>query len=275
MAALAANPAISSNPPSIIISHTKSKNPLPRFILPITFNPHRFTTTALRRPLQISNVLSNSNSKPTTPTETFLSRFAPEQPRKGSDVLVEALEREGVKHVFAYPGGATMEIHQSLTRCPTIRNVLPRNEQGGIFAAEGYARASGLPGVCIATSGPGATNLVSGLSDAMLDSIPIDIPRIVKEAFFLARSGRPGPVLIDVPKDLQQQLVVPNWDQLMRLPGYMARLPKEPEAAYLEQVVRHVSESKKPVLYVGGGCLNSSEELRRFVELTAFRSRVL
>ena len=244
----------------------------------------------------------------TVPVDTFVSRFAPDEPRKGSDVLVEALEREGVKHVFAYPGGASMEIHQALTRSNIIKNVLPRHEQGGVFAAEGYARASGRPGVCIATSGPGATNLVSGLADALLDSIPIvaitgqvprrmigtdafqetpivevtrsitkhnylvldveDIPYIVREAFFLATSGRPGPVLIDIPKDIQQQLVVPNWDKPLQLPGYSFRLPKSPEESHLEQILRLISDSKKPVLYVGGGCMNSSEELRRFVDLT-------
>lgn len=201
-----------------------------------------------------------------------------------------------------------MEIHQALTRSKIIRNVLPRHEQGGVFAAEGYARASGLPGVCIATSGPGATNLVSGLADALLDSVPIvaitgqvprrmigtdafqetpivevtrsitkhnylvmnveDIPRIVREAFYLARTGRPGPVLIDVPKDIQQQMVVPDWDQPMSLAGYASRLPRPPNELYLEQVLRLIGESKKPVMYVGGGCLNSSKELRRFVELT-------
>lgn len=201
-----------------------------------------------------------------------------------------------------------MEIHQALTRSTQIRNVLPRHEQGGVFAAEGYARATGRVGVCIATSGPGATNLVSGLADALLDSVPIvaitgqvprrmigtdafqetpivevtrsitkhnylvldveDIPRIVKEAFFLANSGRPGPVLIDVPKDIQQQLVVPDWDKPIKLPGYVSRLPKLPNEASLDQIVRLVSEAKNPVLYVGGGCLNSSEELREFVRLT-------
>jgi acetolactate synthase-1/2/3 large subunit len=95
-----------------------------------------------------------------------------------------------------------------------------------------------------------------------------DIPRIVNEAFFLATSGRPGPVLIDIPKDIQQQISVPNWDQPIRLTGYMARLPKAPQKAHLEQIVRLIMESKKPVLYAGGGSLNSSEELRRFVELT-------
>ncbi|PWA40181.1 acetolactate synthase 1 [Artemisia annua] len=236
------------------------------------------------------------------------SKLLHDQPRKGSDVLVEALEREGVTDVFAYPGGASMEIHQALTRSHTIRNVLPRHEQGGVFAAEGYARASGKPGVCIATSGPGATNLVSGLADALLDSIPLvaitgqvprrmigtdafqetpivevtrsitkhnylvldveDIPRVVREAFYLARTGRPGPVLIDVPKDIQQQLVVPKWDEPMRLPGYLSRMPKMPNEDHLHQIVRLVSEAKKPVLYAGGGCMDASEELRRFVELT-------
>ncbi|KAK4365899.1 hypothetical protein RND71_013779 [Anisodus tanguticus] len=182
------------------------------------------------------------------------------------------------------------------------------NEQSGIFAAEGYARATGFPGVCMAASGPGATNLVSGPADAMLDSIPLvaitgqvprrmigtdafqeipvievtrsitkhnylimhvrDIPRIVQEAFFLARSGRPGPVLIDIPKDVQQQMVIPNWDQPMKLSGYMSILPEPPNKMLLKQIVRLISESKKPVLYVGGGCLQSSEELRSFVELT-------
>ncbi|KAF5739345.1 Chlorsulfuron/imidazolinone resistant 1 [Tripterygium wilfordii] len=234
--------------------------------------------------------------------------FACDEPRKGADILVEALERQGVTSVFAYPGGASMEIHQALTRSNIIKNVLPRHEQGGIFAAEGYARSSGLPGVCIATSGPGATNLVSGLADALLDSVPIvaitgqvprrmigtdafqetpivevtrsitkhnylvldvdDIPRVVNEAFFVATSGRPGPVLIDIPKDIQQQLACPNWNQPIKLNGYVSRLPKTPDEAHLEQIVRLISEAKKPVLYVGGGCLNSADELRQFVELT-------
>ncbi|KAK6127751.1 hypothetical protein DH2020_038460 [Rehmannia glutinosa] len=296
--------AISKNPSL----RSKSKL-LSRFTLPFPQTPQNPTAAFIshRRPLQISNVLSSPN-KQIDQEETFVSRFAPDEPRKGCDVLVEALEREGVTDVFAYPGGASMEIHQALTRSNIIRNVLPRHEQGGVFAAEGYARASGVPGVCIATSGPGATNLVSGLADALLDSVPLvaitgqvprrmigtdafqetpivevtrsitkhnylvldveDIPRVVKEAFFIARSGRPGPVLIDVPKDIQQQMVVPNWDQPMRLGGYLSRLPKPPSEMLLEQLVRLISESKKPVLYVGGGCLNSSNELRRFVELT-------
>nr|VVW59777.1 unnamed protein product [Nymphaea colorata] len=238
----------------------------------------------------------------------FVSRFPPDEPRKGADILVEALEREGVSHVFAYPGGASLEIHQALTRSSSIENVLCRHEQGEIFAAEGYARSTGRVGVCIATSGPGATNLVSGLADALLDSVPLvaitgqvprrmigtdafqetpivevtrsitkhnylvldvdDIPRIVHEAFFLASSGRPGPVLIDIPKDIQQQLAIPNWMQKMKLHGYNQRLPKLPISSQVELIVDMIASAKKPVLYIGGGCINSGEELRRFIELT-------
>ncbi|KAG6401865.1 hypothetical protein SASPL_138733 [Salvia splendens] len=307
---VASAPTSTSFKPSPIPPLSNSPKLLSQFTLPF---PHKLPTAAIshRRALQISNVLTSPDPQSIhdkEETQKFVSRFAPDEPRKGCDVLVEALEREGVTDVFAYPGGASMEIHQALTRSGTIRNVLPRHEQGGVFAAEGYARASGRPGVCIATSGPGATNLVSGLADALLDSVPMvaitgqvprrmigtdafqetpivevtrsitkhnylvldveDIPRIVKEAFFIARSGRPGPVLIDVPKDIQQQMVVPNWDQPMKLGGFLSRLPKPPSEVLLEQIVRLISESKRPVLYVGGGCLNSSEELRIFVELT-------
>ncbi|KAM7254091.1 hypothetical protein ACFE04_027116 [Oxalis oulophora] len=262
--------------------------------------------------LRFSNALTRlqlaKTALPEPSEKHYPSRFATDEPRKGADILVEALEREGVKHVFAYPGGASHEIHQALTRSNSIRNILPRHEQGAVFAAEGYARSSGVPGVCIATSGPGATNLVTGLANAHLDSIPLvaitgqvprkmlgidsfqetpivevtrqitkhnylvldvdEIPRVVKEAFFLATSGRPGPVLIDIPKDIQQQLAVPNWKQSIKLSGYLSKLPKSPDEALLDQIVGMIFESKKPVLYVGGGCLNSSEELRRFVELT-------
>src|SRR5687768_16791995 len=178
---------------------------------------------------------------------------------KGSDILIRALEREGVEVIFAYPGGASMEFHQSLTRSK-IRTVLPRHEQGGVFAAEGYARATGKAGVCMATSGPGATNLVTGLADAFMDSIPVvaitgqvpqvmigkgafqetdffgmtlpvvkhsylvtdinDIPRIIKEAFYIATSGRPGPVIIDIPKNIQQAETQPIWPKEPNVRGY-------------------------------------------------------
>ncbi|BBN69309.1 chlorsulfuron/imidazolinone resistant 1 [Prunus dulcis] len=270
MAAIAP-PSSSSSKPSPFPVSSKSSNPISRFTLP--FSPHPQKPTFLRH-LQISNSLSSKTATTTITTtnppdpETKISRFAPDEPRKGADVLVEALERQGVTNVFAYPGGASMEIHQALTRSSTIRNVLPRHEQGGVFAAEGYARASGRPGVCIATSGPGATNLVSGLADALMDSIPVvaitgqvprrmigtdafqetpivevtrsitkhnylvldveDIPRVVSEAFFLATSGRPGPVLIDIPKDVQQQLVVPIGINPLGYLGICLGCPRPP-----------------------------------------------
>uniref|UniRef100_A0A061S889 Acetolactate synthase n=1 Tax=Tetraselmis sp. GSL018 TaxID=582737 RepID=A0A061S889_9CHLO len=226
------------------------------------------------------------------------------QPRKGCEILVEALEREGVQTVFAYPGGASMEIHQALTKSKQIRNILCRHEQGEVFAAEGYAKVSGEVGVCIATSGPGATNLVTGLADALLDSVPLvaitgqvprrmigtdafqetpivevtrqitkhnflvmnleDLPRIVKEAFFLARTGRPGPVLIDVPKDIQQQMGIPNWDDPMQITGYINRLPKAPASIEVQRIYQAIKESKKPILYVGGGTVECSEDLTEF-----------
>ncbi|KAJ7556560.1 hypothetical protein O6H91_05G088400 [Diphasiastrum complanatum] len=250
----------------------------------------------------------NGSSSQSVVQKKFQSRFGDNEPRKGCDILIEALEREGVEVTFAYPGGASMEIHQALTRSSSIRNILCRHEQGEVFAAEGYAKSSGKVGVCIATSGPGATNLVTGLADALLDSVPLvaitgqvprrmigtdafqetpivevtrsitkhnylimnvdDIPRIVKEAFFLALSGRPGPVLIDVPKDVQQQYAIPNWSQPMKLQSYVHRLPPLPEYQQLEQIIRLISTSKRPVVYCGGGCINASEEVQEFIELT-------
>ena len=190
------------------------------------------------------------------------------RPFTGADVLVESLVRHGVEVVFAYPGGASMPMHQALTRYrDKVRTILPRHEQGGIFAAEGYARVTGKPGVVMATSGPGALNLVTGLADAKMDSLPLvaitgqvpthvigtdafqetptvevcraitkhhylvqnakDLARIVKEAFHIASTGRPGPVLIDIPKDVQNTIVPnPDFDVAIDLPGY--RLPAPP-----------------------------------------------
>jgi len=226
----------------------------------------------------------------------------------GSEILVACLEREGVDTIFAYPGGASMEIHQALTRSKQIRTVLPRHEQGGAFAAEGYARATGRTGVCMATSGPGATNLVSGIADAYMDSVPLiaitgqvsqamigkgafqetdiygmtlpvvkhsylitdinDIPRIVKEAFYIAKTGRPGPILIDMPKNVQQARTQPVFPKEVNLRGYQ----NERRASELElnEIIGLIEKSDRPVLYIGGGIItgNASEELRQFVELT-------
>lgn len=251
-------------------------------------------------------------SKSSVTTRTQTSRTKTEwtsrsgELRKGSDILIDCLLREGVQTVFAYPGGASMEIHQALTRTKRIRNILCRHEQGEIFAAEGFAKATGEVGVCIATSGPGATNLVTGLADALLDSVPLvaitgqvprkligsdafqetpivevtrqitkhnylvmnieDLPRVVKEAFFLARSGRPGPVLLDIPKDVQQQMDFPKFNQQMQLSGYIGRLPGPPDPKILFDIVETLSNAKQPLLYVGGGALHAADEVTKIAK---------
>jgi acetolactate synthase-1/2/3 large subunit len=227
----------------------------------------------------------------------------------GADILVEAMVREGVKVIFAYPGGASMPIHQSLTRyADRVRTILPRIEQGGGFAAEGLSRTTDSIGVCIATSGPGATNFTTCLADAKMDSLPIiaitgqvgtsvigtdafqetpmaeisrpitkhhylvtrteDIARVVKEAFHIARSGRPGPVLIDIPKDVQNRKVPVDFDCPMHLPGYHPE--RQAKAEDLDTVMKWIGEAKRPIIYAGGGITSSKAagELRRFVELT-------
>jgi len=230
----------------------------------------------------------------------------------GCDILVQALEREGVELIFAYPGGASMEIHQSLTKSK-IRTILPRHQQGGSFAAEGYARSTGRVGVCMSTSGPGATNLVTPIADAYLDSCPLvaitgqvttgmigrgafqetdiigvtlpivkhsylvtdvnDIPRIVKEAFYIAQTGRPGPVVIDVPKNIQQARTQPVWPTLEQikkgLPGYTQPDLRADEVA-LNEIMGLIEKAERPVIYCGGGIITSgaSEELKKFAEAT-------
>ncbi len=230
---------------------------------------------------------------------------------KGADVLVASLEREGVDVVYAYPGGASMELHQALTKSKKIRTILPRMEQGGGFMAHGHARTTGKASVCMATSGPGATNLVTCIADAFMDSIPLiaitgqvyqqfigkaafqetdffgmtlpivkhsflvldkeDLPRVVKEAFHIAQTGRPGPVVIDIPKDVQQAIFKPTFPAKIDLPGYKIESTK-PEAsdAELTEVLDLIEEAKRPVLYIGGGIISAEAhlELREFAELT-------
>ncbi len=230
-------------------------------------------------------------------------------PMRGADLLVRCLEQEGVDVVFAYPGGASIEIHQALTRPTTIRTILPRHEQGCGFMAHGYARTTGKPGVCMATSGPGATNLVTCIADAYMDSIPMvaitgqvvqhligksgfqetdvigitlpickhsylvlnteDIPRVIKEAFYLAQSGRPGPVVVDIPKDVQQKIISIDYKNVeMDLPGYRPA-PHATDAELIE-VLNVIQTAKRPVLYTGGGIISGGahEELKAFAEMT-------
>ncbi len=226
----------------------------------------------------------------------------------GCDILVACLEREGVDTIFAYPGGASMEFHQALTKSKKIRTILPRHEQGGSFAAEGYARATGRAGVCMATSGPGATNLVTGIADAYMDSIPLvaitgqvpqhmigkggfqetdffgmtlpvvkhsylvtdvnDIPRVIKEAFFIAQSGRPGPVVVDVPKNIQQAKTQPVFPKEVNIRGYNP--DRRASDLALNEIIGLIEKAERPVLYCGGGIISgeASAELRKFAELT-------
>lgn len=226
----------------------------------------------------------------------------------GAEILIECLEREGVDVIFAYPGGCSMPLHQALTKTKKIRTILPRHEQGGVFAAEGYARVTGKAGVCMATSGPGATNLVTGIADAFMDSIPLvaitgqvpqemigrgafqetdvfgmtlpmvkhsylvwdinEIPRIVKEAFHIAQSGRPGPVLIDVPKNIQNQTTQPIFPKTVNLRGYKPE--KKADDVALHELVGMIGSAKKPMIYCGGGVISgaASAELLEFAERT-------
>lgn len=234
---------------------------------------------------------------------------------KGADLFVRCLEEAGVECIFAYPGGASMEIHQALVRSGKIRTILPRHEQGCGFMAHGYARTTGKAGVCMATSGPGATNLVTCIADAVMDSVPMvaitgqvhqrfigkaafqetdvfgmtlpmvkhsylvlkieDIPRIVKEAFHIATTGRPGPVVIDLCKDVQQSLIRGAALRAavatpMAIPGYTMQ-PKASDEALLP-VIEECAKAERPVIYAGGGIITgeAQEELRAFAEATGF-----
>jgi len=228
----------------------------------------------------------------------------------GADILVQSLVNLGVDTIFAYPGGCSMPLHQSLTRFgDRLRTILPRHEQGGAFAAQGYARSTGKLGVCMATSGPGATNLVTAIADAKLDSIPLlaitgqvptsvigtdafqetpivevcrgitkhhylvtdiaDLPRIMREAYVIATTGRPGPVLVDMPKNVQQAECFPDYDAPMELPGYRIEQPKaRPEQ--INQIAAAIKRAKRPIIYAGGGIVTgeASEELRTLVKKT-------
>jgi len=227
----------------------------------------------------------------------------------GAEILLEALQREGVDVIFGYPGGANLPIYQALPKFPGIRHILVRHEQGGAHMADGFARASGRPGVVMATSGPGALNLVTGLATAFMDSVPMvaitgqvdsmmvgrdafqeadvigctqsvtkhsylitrveQIPEAVKEAFHIATSGRPGPVLIDICKDAQKAQGDPVWPQDVSLPGY--RPNKEPDLSQIEMAARALSSAERPVILAGHGVILSGaqDELLELAERAA------
>jgi acetolactate synthase I/II/III large subunit len=221
----------------------------------------------------------------------------PPKPVCGSDIVVQSLVNHGVDTIFAYPGGASIPLHQSFTRFrDRLRVILPRHEQGGGFAAQGFTRSTGRIGVCVATSGPGATNLVTAIADAKLDSIPMlaitgqvstgvigtdafqetpivevcrsvtkhhylvtdvnDVARVMREAFHIATTGRPGPVLIDLPKNVQLAKTVPDYDAPMNLPGYRVEQYRA-TPAQIAELAAMIGRAKRPVIYAGGGIIAS------------------
>ena len=227
---------------------------------------------------------------------------------KGAQILIELLKQEGVTTVFGYPGGSVIDIYDALYEVPEIKHILVRHEQGAAHAADGYARTTGKVGVCIATSGPGATNLVTGLANAYMDSIPIvaitgqvttpligrdafqeadttgitmpitkhnflikniqDLPLIIREAFLIATTGRPGPVLVDIPKDIQIAEIDFIYPEKLEIPGY-----KPTYRGHINQInmtAQAIKEAKKPLFYVGGGIIASgaSEILLELAEKT-------
>ncbi|WP_375489053.1 acetolactate synthase large subunit [uncultured Jatrophihabitans sp.] len=226
----------------------------------------------------------------------------------GAQSLVRSLEHVGADVVFGIPGGAILPAYDPLYDSRTVRHILVRHEQGAGHAAEGYAQATGRVGVCMATSGPGATNLVTPIADAYMDSVPVvaitgqvgrsfigtdafqeadisgitlpitkhnflvqeavDIPRVIAEAFHLAATGRPGPVLVDLPKDVLQDTTTFAWPPKLDLPGY--RPVSRPHGKQIREAAKLIATARRPVLYVGGGVLKgrATQELHRIAELT-------
>ncbi len=230
----------------------------------------------------------------------------------GAQIVLKALQDQGVEHIFGYPGGAVLPIYDEIFQQDAVEHILVRHEQGATHAAEGYARSTGKPGVVLVTSGPGATNAVTGLTDALMDSIPMvcitgqvathligndafqeadtvgitrpctkhnylvksadDLPRILHEAFHVATTGRPGPVVVDIPKDVQFAEAKYMRPTAIQHKNYKPQLKGDIEAIYA--AVDLISKAKKPVFYSGGGVINSgpqaSQLLREFVKLTGF-----
>ena len=221
----------------------------------------------------------------------------------GAQILMKVLKDEGVDTIFGYPGGAVIDIYDELINTD-INHILVRHEQAAVHAADGYARASGKVGVCLVTSGPGATNTVTGIASAHMDSIPLvvftgqvptpligndafqevdivgitrpctkhnylvknvdDLAKIVKEAFYIAKSGRPGPVLIDLPKDIVNAKTTYKKPETPKMKSYNPTY--NPNAKQLQKVVKLVMEAKNPALFIGGGVIlaNASDDLTKF-----------
>jgi len=234
------------------------------------------------------------------------------QQMTGAEMVVQALIDQHVKHLFGYPGGAVLPIYDEIIQQESIEHILVRHEQGAGHAAEGYARSSGRPGVCLVTSGPGATNMVTPLADALMDSIPIvcltgqvpthligndafqecdtigvtrpatkhswlvrdvnDLARTIHEAFYVATHGRPGPVLVDIPKDVQFATGTYVGPAASKPKAYRPRVDGDPRA--IRAAVELIAKAKRPIFYTGGGIINAgpraSKLLREFVEMTGY-----
>jgi acetolactate synthase I/II/III large subunit len=230
----------------------------------------------------------------------------------GAEMVIEALADQGVKHLFGYPGGAVLPIYDELFKQEKVRHILVRHEQGAVHAAEGYARSTGKVGCVLVTSGPGATNAVTGLTDALMDSIPLvcitgqvpthligndafqecdtvgitrpctkhnylvknvnDLARVLHEAFYVAAAGRPGPVVVDIPKDIQFAKGMYQGPKNVQHKTYKPRLKGDLEK--IKAAVALMAQAKRPLFYTGGGIINSgpaaSQLLREFVKLTGF-----
>lgn len=262
-------------------------------------------TSATQRPNQVAATPGprphGARPKPAPPTGTPVRVT-------GAQSLVRSLEAVGVEVVFGIPGGTILPAYDPLLDSTKVRHVLVRHEQGAGHAATGYAQATGQVGVCMATSGPGATNLVTPLADANMDSVPVvaitgqqsraligtdafqeadicgitlpitkhnflvtdplEIPQTIAEAFHLARTGRPGPVLVDIPKDVLQEITSFSWPPEMRLPGY--KPTTRPHGKQVREAAKLIAAASRPVFYVGGGVIKAqaSAELATLVELT-------
>ncbi|HEX7205684.1 MAG TPA: acetolactate synthase 3 large subunit [Xanthobacteraceae bacterium] len=230
----------------------------------------------------------------------------------GAEMVIEALADQGAEHLFGYPGGAVLPIYDALFQQDKVRHILVRHEQGAVHAAEGYARSTGKVGCVLVTSGPGATNAVTGLTDALMDSIPVvcltgqvpthligndafqecdtvgitrpctkhnylvksvaDLPRVLHEAFHIAKSGRPGPVVVDIPKDIQFAKGLYSRPKEFQHKGYRPKLKGDLER--IKAAIELMRHAKRPLFYTGGGIINSGPEashfLRELVKLTGF-----
>ena len=234
------------------------------------------------------------------------------QQMTGAEMVIQAMIDQGVEHIFGYPGGAVLPIYDAMFQQEKLRHILVRHEQGAVHAAEGYARSTGKVGCVLVTSGPGATNAVTGLTDALMDSIPLvcitgqvpthligndafqecdtvgitrpctkhnylvknvnDLARVLHEAFYIAANGRPGPVVVDIPKDVQFATGTYLGPKAVQMKSYKPKVKGDLDK--IKAAVDMLANAKKPIIYSGGGIINSGKEashlLREFARLTGF-----